>query len=64
MSNNSTNSTLPGVPEEDPAVDMLDDNATAAERGESVEGDLQEAFGTDNMNGKEMFMWYAVYALI
>lgn len=40
------------------------EETTSEERGASVEGDLQEAFGTEGMSGKEMFMWYAVYSLI
>ena len=60
QSNNSTNST--NVIE--PVDDLLDEEVTAAERGGEVEGDLQEAFGAEGMSGKEMFMWYSVYALI
>ena len=44
--------------------EILDEEVTAEERGNEIEGDLQEAFGTDSMSGKEMFMWYSVYALI
>ena len=48
----------------EPVDDLLDEEVTAAERGGEVEGDLQEAFGAEGMSGKEMFMWYSVYALI
>ena len=60
QSNNSTNTT--DVIE--PVEEMLDEEVTAEERGGEIEGDLQETFGTDGMSGKEMFMWYSVYALI